>query len=170
MAGAGISVKIEGMDDCMRMFDNFPDNMISIEKKAMRDASKVVSKYIRSRTPKRFRKLVKFKLYEDRTRANYVLIGFYNRKEVAGNQPEEGDPVFDWFKAYWANYGTLKRRDPNHKFKYPIKAKTKSNNRRQSVGQPAINFFNKAVDGWEDIYMNTFEASVKSNEDMLYNR
>lgn len=170
MPAAGIRVKIEGIDDCMRLFDKLPDNVIKMEKVAMREASKAVSRHIRSKTPKRFRRLIKYKMHEDRYRNNYALIGFYNRKEVAGHQPEEGDPVFDWFKAYWANYGTLKRRDPNHNFKYPIKAKTKANNRRQSIGQPARNFFAKAIEGWQDVYMTAFEESVKNNEDMLYNR
>lgn len=170
MPTAGIRVKIDGVDDCMRLFDALPDNIIQIEKDAMRAASMAVSSYMKKRTPKRFRKLIKYKLYEDKFRNNYVLIGFYNRKEVAGHQPESGDPVFDWFKAYWANYGTLKRRDPNHKFKEPIKAKTKSNNRRQSIGQPAQNFFAHAVEGWQAVYSSKFEESIMNNEEKLYTR
>ena len=166
----GIKLKIEGLDDCMRMFDHLPDNMLKMEKKAMRKASAAVSRSLRKGIPKRFRKLVKYKMYEGRDRNTYVLIGMYNKKEVAGNQPDGRDPVFDWFKAYWANYGTLKRRDPNHQFRYAIKPKTKGNPRRQSVGQPAQKFYERAIRGWQDVYLETFEREMKNNENDLYNR
>lgn len=166
----GIRLKMDGLDDCMRVFDALPDNVVKMEKVAMRKASQAVAKNIRKGVPKRFRRLVKFKMHEDRNRNTYVLIGLYNRKETAGNQPEQGDPVFDWFKAYWANYGTLSRRDPSHQFKTKIKAKTQGNPRRQSVGQPAQNFFERAVKGWQDVYVETFEKEMKNNEQKLYDR
>lgn len=165
-----IKLSIEGLDGCLKLFDDLPENVLRMEKASMRKASAAVSKNIRKGVPKRFRKLVKYKMYEDRDRNTYVLIGLYNRKEIAGNQPESGDPVFDWFKAYWANYGTLARRDKNHKFKYGIKPKSAGNRRRQSVGQPAQNFFAKAISGWENVYVETLEKEMKKNEDKLYGR
>ena len=165
-----IRINVDGLDDVMRLFDRLPENIVKMEKAAMRKASQAVAKHVRKGVPKRFRRLVKYKVHEDRNRNTYVLIGLYNRKEVAGHQPEEGDPVFDWFKAYWANYGTLKRRDPSHQFKTKIKPKTQGNQRRQSVGQPAQNFFEKSVQGWQDTYMETFEKEMKQNENDLYNR
>lgn len=165
-----IRLSIDGLDDCMRMFDRLPDNMLKMEKVAMRKASQAVSKSMKKSIPKRFRRLVKYKMHEDRSRNTYVLIGLYNRKELSGHQPAGGDPVFDWFKAYWANYGTLKRRDPNHEFKTKTKAKSAGNKRRQSVGQPAQNFFEKAVAGWQDVYLETFEKEMKKEENTLYDR
>lgn len=167
----GIKLSVDGFDECAKMFDALPENILKMEKASMRKASAAVSKNIRKGIPKRFRKLVKYKMYEDRDRNTYVLIGLYNRKEIAGHQPEGGgDPVFDWFKAYWANYGTLSRRDKNHRFKFAIKPKTAGNPRRQSVGQPSQNFFAKAISGWENIYVDTLEKEMKKNEDMLYGR
>lgn len=166
----GVKLSVEGLDECLRMFDNLPENILKMEKASMRKASAAVSKNMRKAIPKRFRKLVKYRMYEDRNRNTYVLIGLYNRKEVAGHQPESGDPVFDWFKAYWANYGTLARRDRNHKFKYGIKPKTAGNPRRQSVGQKAQNFFAGAIAGWQNVYIETFEKEFKANEDKLYGR
>lgn len=167
----GIKVSVDGFDECAKMFDALPENILKMEKASMRKASAAVSKNIRKGIPKRFRKLVKYKMYEDRNKNTYVLIGLYNRKEIAGHQPEGGgDPVFDWFKAYWANYGTLSRRDKNHRFKFAIKPKTAGNPRRQSVGQPSQNFFAKAISGWENIYVDTMEKELKKNEDMLYGR
>ena len=167
----GIKLSVDGFDECAKMFDALPENILKMEKASMRKASAAVSKNIRKGIPKRFRKLVKYKMYEDRNKNTYVLIGLYNRKEIAGHQPEGGgDPVFDWFKAYWANYGTLSRRDKNHRFKFAIKPKTAGNPRRQSVGQPSQNFFAKAISGWENIYVDTLEKEMKKNEDKLYGR
>lgn len=165
-----IKLSVEGLDQCLKMFDDLPENILKMEKASMRKASAAVSKNIRKSIPKRFRKLVKYKIYEDRDNNTYALIGLYNRKEIAGHQPESGDPVFDWFKAYWANYGTLSRRDKNHKFKYGIKPKSAGNKRRQSVGQPAQNFFVRAISGWENVYVDTLEKEMKKNEDKLYGR
>ena len=160
----GIKLSVDGFDECAKMFDALPENILKMEKASMRKASAAVSKNIRKGIPKRFRKLVKYKMYEDRNKNTYVLIGLYNRTEIAGHQPEGGgDPVFDWFKAYWANYGTLSRRDKNHRFKFAIKPKTAGNPRRQSVGQPSQNFF-------ANIYVDTMEKEMKKNEDMLYGR
>lgn len=165
-----IRLSVEGLDDCMKMFDKMPDNMLKMEKVAMRKASQAVTKSLRKGIPKRFARLIKYKMHEDRSRNTYVLIGLYNRKETGGHQPNSGDAVFDWFKAYWANYGTLSRRDPSHNFKTKIKAKTAGNPRRQSVGQPAQKFFEKALAGWQDIYLETFEKEMKKEEDKLYDR
>ena len=166
----GIKVSVDGLDGCLKIFDQLPENILKVEKASMRKASAAVSKNMRKAIPKRFRKLVKYKMYEDRDKNTYVLIGLYNRKEVAGHQPDSGDPVFDWFKAYWANYGTLSRRDRNHKFKFGIKPKTAGNPRRQSVGQPAQNFFEKAIVGWEEKFVDAFYAEVERNKDEMYQR
>lgn len=161
----GIRLDVDGLDDCLKLFD--ADKILQVQKASMRKASAAVSKNMRRIIPKRFRKLVKYKMYDDRDGNSYVLIGLHNRGEVAGHQPQDGDPVFDWFKAYWANYGTLSRRDRSHKFKFAIKPKSAGNPRRQSVGQPAQNFFEKAASGWQDVYMRALEQEMKRNEDNL---
>ena len=76
MPGAGISVKIEGMDTAFDASLIAFFSILIILSGKLSNMRMQSSKHIRSRTPKRFRKLVRFKLYEDRTRANYVLIGF----------------------------------------------------------------------------------------------
>ena len=63
-----IRLSIDGLDDCMRMFDRFPDNMLKMEKVAMRKASQAVTKSLRQGIPQRFRRLVKYKMHEDRQR------------------------------------------------------------------------------------------------------
>ena len=166
----GIRVKIDGLKECMQILDKMPENILKMETQAMRKASQEVAKNIRKSMPKRFKRLVKYKMYEDIDKNSYVLIGLYNRKEISGNQPSGGDKWHDWFKAYWANYGTLSRRDPNHKFKHKIKPKTKGNPRRQDVGQPAQHFFESSILGWKKTYMEVLEKEFKKQENTLYDK
>lgn len=153
------AIKITGVDDILKLFDNAPANMENLLKKSMRDAVKVTSRHIRKAIPKRFRRLTKYRVGRLDNGQIYARAGLYGTKKN-----------FDWFKAYWANYGTLKRRDPEHQFEYPIKPKTQGNPRRQSVGQPAQKFFETAIRGWEDTFLDAFEASVNKNGNELYKR
>lgn len=166
----GKSARIEGLDDCLSLFDRFPENMLKIEHESMKIAAKAAAAHMRRKIPKRFRRLTKYKVYAKGRTGSYALVGLYNRHEVSGKQSESGDPAFDWFKAYWANYGTLSRRDPSHEFKFKIKPKSSGNRRRQSVGQPPQKFFEAAAEGWKDVYMEAFEREFDRRKDELYNR
>ena len=57
--GDAIKIKIDGIDECMKIFDKMPDNMVKMEKKAMRKASQAVTRSLRKSIPKRFRRLIK---------------------------------------------------------------------------------------------------------------
>jgi hypothetical protein len=50
------------------------------------------------------------------------LLGLFNGHQRQGHQNKAGN-VDDWFKAYWLNYGTLSKRDPEHQFRTPVKHK-----------------------------------------------
>ncbi len=167
---SNIKIDIKGVEGVMKTFDMLPDNILKMEKESLKVAARETAKHIRKGIPKRFKKLVKFKVYDRGPKGTYALMGLYNRHERQGEQSNGGDPVFDWFKAYWANYGTLKRRDPNHKFKYKVKPKKEGDRRRQSVGQPAQKFFENALNGWQEICMEKFETAFKQREDQLYNK
>ena len=71
-------------------------------------------------------------------------------------------------KAYWKNYGTLSRRDKTHKFTEPIKKPGRK--RRNEVGQPHENFYDKAIQPAQAAYLRAFQDSVKAQEDKLYDR
>lgn len=161
------AIRIEGVEDCLRMFEQVPENMLKISRAAMRAASKETAKKIRKGTPKRFRRLTRYKVGKTAAGNVYARIGLYNGKQISGNQPKKGQ-IPDWFKAYWANYGTLKHRDPSHPFQY--KVKPKSRHRRNDVGQRAQNFFEGAIQGWEDVFVEAFSNEIKKQEDELYNR
>ena len=160
------AIKIEGVEDCLRMFDKAPENMLKISKKAMREASKATAKQMRSGIPKRWRKLVKYKIMDNQGKVS-ARIGLYNDHQTSGHQPASGK-IFDWFKVYWANYGTLENRDPGHQFQYKVKKKT--SRRRNDKGQPAQNFFEMASKQWEDVFVKKFEQEILKNENELYNR
>lgn len=161
------AIRIEGVDDCLKMFDNAPENSLKICRKAFKSASRATAKHISKGIPKRFRKLVRPKVGKTATGNIYARIGLYNGKQASGKQPKDGK-TFDWFKAYWANYGTLSRRDPSHHFEYKIKPKSRY--RRQSVGQPALNFYDRSIVGWEDVFTSEFEKTFNSSSEELYNR
>lgn len=155
---------IEGLDDCLRFCDKLPENALKVTATALRDASKVTARQIRQKTPQRFRRLVKYKVFKGQITGNTnALIGLFNKRQKKNASKE----IPDWFKAYWKNYGTLTRRDPSHKFDEPIKKHVK---RRNNVGQPAENFFEGAIAGWEGPFMEAFNQSMKEQENKLYDR
>ena len=149
------AIKIEGVEDCIRMFEKAPENIMKISQKALKEASKVTAKHIRQKVPSRWRKIVKYKVknYDGKLSARVGLYG-------TGKN-------FDWFKAYWANYGTLERRDTSHEFEYKIKRNV---TRRNNKGQKAQNFFEKATEGWENAFVDKFEEVINKHEQELYNR
>lgn len=137
------------------MFEKAPENVMKISQKAMREASKATAKQIRQGIPKRWRKIVKYKVknYDGKLSAR---VGLYGTNKN-----------FDWFKAYWANYGTLQGRDPSHQFERKIKRNVK---RRNNKGQTAQNFFEASIKDWETTFVNKFESEVMKHEQELYNR
>ena len=162
-----MGVHIAGVEDGLRLFENAPENAVRICNRAMRVGARAAAAHIRKSVPRRWRKLVKSRAGKLADGSPWARAGLYNNKQVSGKQSTKGkDPAFDWFKAYWANYGTLSRRDKSHKFLYDIKPKTKS--RRQSVGQPAQKFFERSIVGWEERFVDAFYAEVERNKDEMY--
>lgn len=150
------AVKIEGVEDCIRLFENAPENIMKISQKAMREASKATAKQIRQGTPKNWRKIIKYKI-KNKGGLLSARIGLYGTNKN-----------FEWFKAYWANYGTLKHRDPSHEFQYKVKKNVRK--RRNNEGQQAQNFFESAIQDWEATFTEAFETEVAKHENELYNR
>jgi len=161
MAG---SISIEGLDDCLRCLDAAPANLVKMTRTAMRDASKATSRQIRQKTPARFRRLVRYKVFKGQVSGNLgALVGLFNKGKTNGSSQ-----VADWFKAYWKNYGTLTRRDQSHHFQQPVKRRVRG--RRNNIGQPAEKFFEDAIAGWEGPFMDAFSKSLKEQENKIYDR
>lgn len=162
--------KIVGLDDCLKFFDNLPENVVKATRTSMKAGANATARQIRSRIPKRWTRLVSAKV---RNKGDlYATIGLFNRHLVQGNQPKGRAPVDDWFKAYWLNYGTLEGRDPAHKFDRPVKhRKTAAAKRRRSQhGIQHRSFFEESIRGWRDTFMAAFNETFARQERTLYER
>lgn len=167
----GNGISISGLDDCLRWMDQMPENCVKAAQTALRDASKEVTKTIRARTPKRWRRLVKYKVKKLSTGQLNAALGLWNGHQQQGHQ-NKGNAIDDWFKAYWANYGTLTHRDPNHHFIKPVKPSgtAAAKRRRNNIGQSAQLFFEDAIAGYEDRFVKTFSDSLAKQESTFYAR
>ena len=153
-------ITISGLDDCLRYFDNAPEELVKATRKAMRDASTKTSKMIKQRIPKRWNRLMKYKV----SNKGHLLatIGMFNGHQSQGNQPK-GGKIDDWFKSYWLNYGTLDKRDPEHHFDNPVKHRSTAaaKRRRNTAGIEPRKFFEEAIQGWQTTFVETFTESLK---------
>lgn len=161
-----MTFEIQGLDDCLRWMDKAPENCIKVSRAAMRDASRAVSKKMRQRTPKRWRRLVKFAVNKNVDGTLSAWIGLFNGHQQQGHQNKDAKAIDDWFKAYWANYGTLTHRDQSHTFKYGIK----NRKRRNNVGQRPMNFFEAAANGAESEFVDAFSKALAEKERDFYDR
>ena len=161
-----MTFEIQGLDDCLRWMDKAPENCIKVSRAAMRDASRTVSKKMRQRTPKRWRRLVKFAVNKNANGTLAAWIGLFNGHQQQGHQNKDAKAIDDWFKAYWANYGTLTHRDQSHTFKYGIK----NRKRRNNVGQRPMNFFEAAANGAESEFIDAFNKALAEKERDFYDR
>ena len=101
-------VEIKGMDDVLRTLNTGPKEMRAVARKSMTKAAKVTSKEMTHKTPERWRLLAGYRVsIGRRTGRIQARMGYYNSKKAKGKQPKGADHAFDWFKAYWGNYGTL---------------------------------------------------------------
>lgn len=154
---------ITGLDDCLKCFDQAPKNLLKVVKQALKDGGKQAAKEFRKAMPRRFKRLVSNKVVKGTVSGDYAaLVGAFNRVKGGTNEPD------DWFKAYWKNYGTLTKRDKDHKFDYPIKKLNRR--RRNEVGQDHENFYDGAVAPAQQAFIRAFQDSVKAQEDKLKER
>lgn len=156
-----MAVRISGFEEAMKTLDRLPENVLKMSKQGMKEAAKPVAKQIRAGIQRpSFRRLVRTKVFSDGVDSVRCRVGLYH-----GKSKDEG--VSDWFKAYWANYGTLTRRDPNHQFDNPIRRRSR---RKNNVGQVAQNFFERAIAGAEEKFIKAFTEWFAKNEKRLKER
>ena len=168
---------ITGLEDALECFDQAPKNLLKVVRKALKDGGKQAAKEIRKAMPRRFKRLVSYKVVKGAVSGDYsALVGAFNRVKSGTDEPD------DWFKAYWKNYGTLSRRDPNHHFESPVRKKVTTikngtvyknfaaKYRRQDVGQPHENFYDRSIRPAQASFVRAFEDSIKAQEDKLKER
>lgn len=163
-------ITIEGFEDCIDCIDKSPENLTKMTKVAMKKASSVVVKHIKGGFPSEWKHLVKSKIVTTTSGDITALVGAFNtQKSISlGNRHS-----WDWFKAYWKNYGTLQGRDPNHRFDFPIKRKMKSGNTKRRTSEKGIryqNFFENATEGTESLFLDAFQKSLEDQKDKIYDR
>lgn len=144
---------LEGIDVLERAFTNFPKEMEKEVKRAMRTASRPYLEAAKKALLVAIHKAELTCKTKITKKKGEILMsaGFFGKKR--------GTEVTDWFKAYWANYGTLSRRDPGHLFDNNVKKKTSA--RRNDIGQPAQLFFEKATKGAEQRVTEYVVSAIK---------
>jgi len=161
------TLAIEGLDDVLEELEVAPDNAFTIMKKSARSAGTTVKKYIMARTPSRWKKLVKSSTKSRKKDAAILqLIGLFHTGAATGHQGKKGK-TYDWYKAYWNNYGTLGRRDPAHKFDNPVRHRGKSRNR---AGVRPKRFFESASQGATKVYENAFVSAFNKNFKLIVSK
>ena len=154
---------ITGLDDALKCFDQAPKNLLKVVKTALKDGGKQAAKEIRKAMPRRFKRLVSCKVVKGALSNDWsALVGAFNKAKGGTDEPD------DWYKAYWKNYGTLTKRDKDHKFDYPIKKLSRK--RRNEVGQDAEKFYDKSIDPAQNAFIRAFQDSIKKQEDKLKER
>ena len=153
-----MGVRIEGVSDVLRMYDNAPKEMINHVKKAMRSACNVEKRNLKRSIPPNARSLVKSKVKGSSSGNVTARFGMFGTTRM-----ENDDEAMRWFHYYWKNYGTLQGRDPSHHFDNPIRhAGTQAGkNRRNNVGQVHENFYEVAVSGYETRFVDNFRKAMK---------
>ena len=155
----GTYIRIKGAEEVIRRLDRVPENAMKMTVDALKFAAKPVAQSIRAGVPyQKMRRLVKVKVIKDYLGDTQARVGLYNVKA-------KNVGISDWFKAYWANYGTLKHRDSSHKFDRPIKRPTRR--RRNNEGQRAQNFFESAIVGWQNKMFEAFQRWMVEHEAQL---
>ena len=167
-------IKIEGVEDALKVFEHQPQNAKKVSTRAMKDAVRAGTRELKRSAPARFKALVKGKNGLDANLDSWASIGYYNTKVVQGHQPKAyrgagaRGGISDWFKFYWNDYGTLSLRDPTHKFTRPVKANVKT--RRNNVGIQPRGYFDRAVPLVTSKFQEAYEASVEKNKDKLLDK
>lgn len=160
-------VEIKGLDDILRVLNAAPKEMKAVARKSMAAAAKETTKAMHAKTPPRWRELAGWRVgINRRTGRISARMGYYNTGKKKGKKAYNKDMAFDWFKAYWANYGTLAKRDPRHVFKYPVRPSHHmvAQRRLQWVkGITPQHFFENARNGWENTFLTAFRKSFDTN-------
>lgn len=155
-----ITCKVQGMKEALAGIDGAGDRLERILKKAMTEGGKAAARAMKGKTPKRWVKLVRYKVGKALTGGSTVRIGYYGTRGAKTRTSE----IPDFFKAYWKNHGTLSRRDPEHKFDYPVKPNVE---RRNDVGQYPEKFFEEAIRGIEEVFVDKVEEVLNANKDNI---
>lgn len=159
--------RIEGTRDYTQFLKRYPLECNKIVLKALRESARPVGIAIRRKAPiEKWRRLVKVKASQSKESGRlYVTAGYSGKKRSGGKDKYGNDPNWEWYKAFWKNNGTLRRRDSNHEFVYPIRSRSQHN--RNQEGIRARNFYEQAVEGMEPKVERAFIRSIDKQHEKL---
>lgn len=152
------SARIEGVEDAIRVLEEYPNKINSAVKRAMRNSIKPLLIEIKNSTHKRHRRLVKSKFLK--AKEPTMMFGLFGEKALPN-----GRAIPDWFKAYWKNYGTLARRDSGHKFVF----KRKNITEKWKGGIAPSRAFDKVIEGKESVIEARFVSEIIKEAEKLEN-
>lgn len=160
-------VTIQGYDEVLKSFELAPENVVKVTRKALREASAACRKTMKSRLPRTWAKMCRYSVKRARDKAHGAT-GYNAQIRLTGKGSE--DPKFQWYKAYWNNYGTLEGRDASHNFSTPVRSAESvvSKRRRGQSGIKHKNFFESSIVGWETQFFGTFEQSILKQKEQLF--
>ncbi len=152
-------IKIEGVDEALKVLNDYPSKINSVVRRSLRVAVKPVITSLKSQAPNSsFKKLVKYQFAK--ADIPTIKFGFFS-KEVRNDDSKKG---LEWFKVYWNNYGTMWSRWKGHTFKTSVKAKNKDR-----IGVRFKLFFEKATSGKETIVYSEFQKAITTEANKLKN-
>lgn len=164
MADKGIAIEFTNLDEIYKRFEQAPDKFVKITNECMKEGGKKVARMIRGRAPTEYRRLVGYRIGIGQiTKNSYIFMGFFNK-----DRKKKLTQIPTWFKAYWANYGTLTKRYPGHHFRTPVKGHNRR--RRNNVGQSPELWYEGTIIGWQKVYLEAFSKKLKENEDKILSR
>ena len=169
--------KIEGTYEFTQFLKRYPLECNKIIRKALGASGRIVASSIRRMTPvPKWKRLVKSKVSMSRESGRlYVRAGYFGAKRGSAFKKDGFDSNWEFFKAYWLNNGTLKRRDPDHEFTYPpgvlkVKYDKKGNIKSKPRNREGItprNFYEKSVEGLEPKVERVFVRSIEKQHEQL---
>ena len=155
-----MAVRIEGVSDVLRMFDEAPEELTKAVKKALRKACSGEVRNLKRSVPTFSKQLVKSSVKSLRSGDVSAVFGMFLDSKWQDTSGRVGP---EWFHAYWKNYGTLQGRDPSHHFDSSVKhaSTTAAKRRKNNVGQMYENFYEQAIVGFEERTFSAFKQSMK---------
>lgn len=158
--------KIEGTYEYTQFLLRYPLECNKIILKALRTSGRPLAAAIRRKAPiGKWRKLVKVKAGKSKKSERLYMTAGYSGKKRPAKTKYTDDPNWEWYKAYWKNNGTLRRRDTGHDFIYPIRQRSQRNRNQQGI--TPRNFYEEAVNGQEQKVERAFVRSIEKQHALL---
>lgn len=160
------SFRLDGYDNIITIFRKMPeDGYRKPVVEAFKKAAIPVKEAMISNLPSNLKKLKRvIKIKPGKGKSMTVAVGaFANQVLYRNRRGVNWDP---YMLLYWHNYGTLANRDPNHIFKYKVRA----GSAKKSGGLKPGLFFERAIDQSMPQAQKDFEKLYQEEHEKFLNR